>query len=225
MSDRFNSCVSTGDSFGRFAYYLKRPSCAGQPNAFALQSQQHTTPKAAPESLSAASHSRLLLPMNLSNCPLEIFSFVNEFAAQSTVSLTLLHVVDPASCKPGLVENRLLAAKGHLERLASKFVRPGISADSCVCAGKPAEEILTHAGQSKADLIILSSYKDCSPRRKPQSDIVEQVLGSAPCDVSLLSVRTHFDCEEQWAAVEDVVAALNYVGLLKPSNRWTLVAS
>jgi len=163
--------------------------------------------------------------MNLRKCPLEVFSFVNEFVGQPALSLTLFHVVDPASCKPGLVENRLLSAKGHLERLASKFVRPGISADSCVCAGKPAEEILTLAGQSKADLIILSSYKDCSPRRKPQSDTVEQVLGSAPCDVSLLHARTHFDCEEQWAAIEDVVAALNYVGLLKPSNRWTLVAS
>ena len=118
------------------------------------------------------------------------------------------------------------AAKEHLERLASRFVSSNISTCSCVGVGNPAEQILAHARQSGADMIILPSYKDWSlAQLKLRPGAVGQVLNSAPCNVSLLHVRTHFNCEEQWALVEDIVAALDYVGLLKPTNRWVAVGS
>ncbi len=166
---------------------------------------------------------RLLVPINIRKCPLEVFSTIREFGGRPGVSLTLLHVIDPESLRADSIEQAQNAAKENLNRLANRFVPSSIAASTKVCVGKPAEEIPGEAQRCRAELLVLTSYT----ARKIASDgfrngLVGKVIKSAPCSVSLLQVRTYFDCEKQWNLVDDVVAALNYVGLLRPANRWTL---
>lgn len=199
----------------RFRYCLKAAAGTRRSNLNAAQDSHVVNPH------------KLLLPIDLKKCPLEVFSFINEFAEarDHAASLELLHVAAPkfAGSKD---ERAFLAERDLLDRLAGRFVSSKISTSAHVLAGKPAEEIFVHARQSGVDLIILSCFTDCSvPLEKLCSPIVRELIRSAPCDISLLRVRTYFDCVRQWALVEDIVNALDYVGLFKPVDRWVPVTS
>jgi hypothetical protein len=68
---------------------------------------------------------------------------------------------------------------------------------------------------------MLTSHKDFSAGKRPlEPGIVGSVLGADPCVISLLHLRTSFNCEAQWELVDELVAALDYVGLLKPVKPW-----
>ena len=48
---------------------------------------------------------RILLPLDIRKCPLEVFSVVNGLAKQPGITVTLLHAVTSEYCRPG--EGRL----------------------------------------------------------------------------------------------------------------------
>lgn len=160
---------------------------------------------------------KILLPIDLAQCPLEVFPFVNNLARRRRATVTLLHVLTPEILELRLLDTALATAKEYLDRLARKFVHPELALQSHVRLGQPAHEIITEAQEIGAKVIVLTSH-DAAPRGKRHSSsaIVENVLGAAPCHVSHLLVRTHFNCELQWDLVDEVAAALDYVGLLKP---------
>jgi nucleotide-binding universal stress UspA family protein len=162
---------------------------------------------------------RILLPVDITKCPLEVFSFVNKFANEHRVTVILLHVVNLNAMVP---DNRVFdalsgAAGQHLKRLAEKFLNPDLSVRLRVRIGRPAQEILAEARESNVDLIVLTSYGGCSSWKRPfQPRIVEKVIRAVPCNATLLHVRTRFNCEEDWGCVDEMVAALEYTGLRKP---------
>jgi universal stress protein A len=164
---------------------------------------------------------RILLPIDIAKCPLEVFSFVNKFADEHRVAVTLLYVVN---LRVVVLENRVLddlshAAQQHLKRLSEKFLNPNVSLRLRVRVGKAAQEILAEARESNVDLIILSSYGGCPVWKRPfQPRIVEKVLRAAHCNATLLRVRTQFNCEEDWGAINDIISALQYTGLLESPN-------
>jgi len=168
---------------------------------------------------------RILLPIDIANCPLEVFCFVNRFAKDSDVTVTLLHVVtlNVVPMRNGIYEELCREAEQHLEKLAKKFVRPALSVRMCVRAGKVAAEIVAEAKEWNADLIILSSHQKSAWKKACLRFVpgtIETVMRRADCSVTLLQVKTHFDCQQQWAFVDEIIAALNYVGLLKSPESW-----
>ena len=103
---------------------------------------------------------RILLPLDIRGCPLEIFSLLEGFSKRPEVTLTLLHVVhlDIVASDNRVCQELALAAQGYLERLAQQFVHPVTSTVVHVRFGKPAEQILKEAKAEKVELIILPTY-------------------------------------------------------------------
>ncbi len=84
---------------------------------------------------------RILLPLDIRKCPLEVFSVVKDLAKQRGVTVTLLHVVslNIAAPEKGVYEQLAREAHWHLERLAGGCLRPGVTTITRVRFGKPAE--------------------------------------------------------------------------------------
>ena len=155
---------------------------------------------------------RILLPLDLRKCPLEVFSVVNGLAKQSGVTVTLLHVVSLSIAAP---ENRVYEQFGqeahwHLERLARRCLRPGVPTITRVRFGKPAEEILAEAAEGNVDLIVLASglpsfWNRLFARLLPR--VVERVIRRACCGVFLTTVKKWFNCENAWGRPENSTQA------------------
>ena len=103
------------------------------------------------------------------------------------------------------------SAEQHLKQLSERFLNPNLCVRLRVRVGRPAPEILAEARGSNVDLIVLTSYGGWSFWKRPfQPRIVEKVVRDAPCNATLLRVRTRFDCEEDWTCVDDIISALEY---------------
>ena len=78
---------------------------------------------------------RILLPLDIRRCPLEIFSVVEGFSKRPGVTLILLHVVHLNIVAPDnrVYEELALEAQGYLERLAQAICPPD-NFDSCPCS-------------------------------------------------------------------------------------------
>src|SRR6266853_6756797 len=103
---------------------------------------------------------KILLPLDIRECPLEVFSFVDGLARRPEVTLILLLVVHVNIVAP---DNRLyrelaLEARLYLERLAKQYVHPITSTILHVRAGRPSEQILEEAKAENVELIILPTY-------------------------------------------------------------------
>src|ERR1035438_5194265 len=138
---------------------------------------------------------RILIPVDIRKCPLEVFSAANGLANQPGANVTLLHVVTLNIGMPekGVYEALARDAHAHLKRLARGCLRPGITTVTRVRFGKPAEEILTEAAAGNIDLIVLPSYPPSFLRRLfgpilPR--VVERVIREAPCGVFLTSASS-----------------------------------
>jgi nucleotide-binding universal stress UspA family protein len=162
---------------------------------------------------------RILLPIDVAQCPLEVFASVNKFARDHRTTLELLHVLGATGAQVGGGERAAAAARGHLERLSQKFFSPALEPRLRVRAGNPAGEIVAEAEESGAELILLTSYRGSSLWKPPvHPGIAERVRGAVDCAVRILQVRTRFNCEQQWEQLDEIVAALDYVGLLRPAG-------
>jgi len=103
---------------------------------------------------------RILLPIDIARCPLEVFDLVNGFARRPEATVTLLHVVNLNIVTPhnGIHEELGQEAESHLEQLAGKHLHPLASVLIHVRAGSPVQQILAEARAEKVDLIILPTY-------------------------------------------------------------------
>jgi nucleotide-binding universal stress UspA family protein len=158
---------------------------------------------------------QILIPVDIHQCPLELFSFANGLAAQD-VTVTLLHVV---------ASNKSSAnARGPepilcLQRLERKFLSRQLDSRVSVRAGTPAEEILAEARQIGADLIVLTSFTSASEKELPS--IAKTVIQQAACEVILLRVTTRLDCKDQQIWSGDTVAMKEPKQMPTPLNSQT----
>jgi len=150
---------------------------------------------------------RILLPLDIRKCSLEVFSVVNGLAKQQGVTVTLLHVVtlNIAAPEKGVYEALGQDARWHLERLARGCLNPSVTANTRARFGKPAEEILAEAAAGSADLIVLASkppsfwsrfFGPLVPR------VVERMIREASCGVFLTTAKKWFNCENIWGHPE-----------------------
>jgi nucleotide-binding universal stress UspA family protein len=146
---------------------------------------------------------RILLPLDIRKCPLDVFSVVNGLANHPGATVILLHVVTLSIAAPekGVYEQLGRDAHWYLERLAGQCVRAGVDTSIRVRFGKPADEILAEAEDEGVDLIVLASklpsfwrclFAPIVPR------VIERVVREATCGVFLTAAKRRFNCEDIW---------------------------
>jgi nucleotide-binding universal stress UspA family protein len=189
-----------------------KPSIVSNARTFCRRSES------SPDTPQRTSPKRILLPIDVAKCPLEVFPFVNELAEEHAAAIILLHVLNRQATNGEFQKDSVRAAEEQLEQLARKFINPRLALRTHVRTGTPSDAILAEATQSSVDLIVLTSYASSSIGKRPvRSQIVQTVLNTASCNITLLPVRTSFHCAQQWELVDEIVRALNYVGLLRPA--------
>jgi nucleotide-binding universal stress UspA family protein len=172
---------------------------------------------------------RVLVPIDTTRCPLEVFGVLNRFGRKHEVTAILLHVIGLRVAAP---ENRVYdelvqEARWYLQRLADQHIDRSASTLIRVRIGNPAEEILAEAKAEGVTLILLTSHgPSCRTRLKllwkPVSGAVlsssaGKLIREAPCDVFVLPAKTRFNCERVWGRPTD--NALQRSAVPCPSNR------
>jgi|SRR5579862_7642175 len=152
---------------------------------------------------------RILLPLDIYKCPVEIFSLVNRLTGQMRAKLVLLHVINPKNnSQRGHVQELEQQARECLTRLIEENVRRGTVAIPHVRIGQAADQILEEAAQEKVDLIVLPTFGPswwsklwllCAPRtRRVVSFLAERIIREASCGVFLAAVNTRSNCAKRW---------------------------
>jgi|SRR5208282_5462437 len=155
---------------------------------------------------------RLLLPVDIARCPLEVMELVNGFASRPEVTIILLHVLNSVGAP-----SRFMAkpprpsrerALWYLARLAKKYIHPIASTITRVRSGDVAEQILEEARIGNADLIILPTYRPSlwdslralwrAGYKAFTSPLAERLIKEANCSVFLVGAKTRFNCERAW---------------------------
>jgi len=153
---------------------------------------------------------RILLPLDVARCPLEVFELVNGFASRPEVTVILLHVLKTS--RPAVPaasgESQRRQAQWYLEHLADQHLNPIASTLAHVRAGEPAEQIVAEARAENVDLIILPAYGPSLWSRLTAlcrvtasaivSPLVEHVIRQAACGVFVVLAKTRLNCEQAW---------------------------
>jgi len=137
---------------------------------------------------------RFLVPVDFSESSLRALRHAVELARDSGGSLTIVHVVaaDYGWLDIGREQYRDLdkalqkQAATELRALADANVPRNVPADLEVRIGRPAEEIVAAANESKSDLIVLSTRGLTGLDRYLIGSVAERVTRLAPCPVYLM---------------------------------------
>jgi nucleotide-binding universal stress UspA family protein len=136
----------------------------------------------------------LLVPVDFSDSSVRALHHAVDLATESHGSLIILHVVpaDYGWLAIGREESRDLdkalqrQAVDRLRALANAHVRQNVPVDLEVRLGRPAEEIVAAATESKCDLIVLSTRGDTGLDRYLIGSVADRVARLAPCPVFLM---------------------------------------
>lgn len=137
---------------------------------------------------------RFLVPVDFSDSSLRALRYAVGLAEESGGSLTIVYVVaaDYGWLDLGREQYRDLdkalqkQAAAELRALADINVPRNMRADLEVRIGRPAEEIVAAASESKSDLIVLSTRGLTGLDRYLIGSVAERVARLAPCPVSLM---------------------------------------
>jgi universal stress protein A len=143
---------------------------------------------------SRANARRLLVPVDFSESSVRALRHAVKLAAESNGSLTVVHVIpaDYGLLGIGREEFRELdkslqrQAANHLRALAKVEIPRNVQADLEVRLGRPAEEIVAAAKESKSDLIVLSTNGANGLDRLLIGSVADRVARLAPCPVFLM---------------------------------------
>jgi nucleotide-binding universal stress UspA family protein len=150
---------------------------------------------------------RLLLPIDLAKCPLEIFQLANGFTKPFDGEVILLHVFDRRknAAPSGVIEADIRRAMRHLERLGRDHLSPTIAVTAQVRIGIPHEEILAESTVKNVDLILLPTFSPSIWRRLSGvicGETARYLAIGAQCRVFVVDVQTRLDCFRRWANEE-----------------------
>lgn len=96
-----------------------------------------------------------------------------------------------------LEEQFSLRLKSILEQEAEKLKKEGVTVDTIVRTGNPADEIVSLASSEKADLVVMTTHGRRGFMRFMLGSVAEKVVRTSPC--SVLVVRP---TEEEQSALE-----------------------
>lgn len=124
----------------------------------------------------------ILVPLDLVRGPANALVSVQQMAAESPVSITLLHVIDLNVFPPQPQVNQELCAESEaaLRKLARLFFGSEQDVKTVVRLGLPADEIIAEAKSQEADLIVMCGP---APRRLRflRRGTTQRVLRTASC--------------------------------------------
>jgi nucleotide-binding universal stress UspA family protein len=158
---------------------------------------------------------RILLPIDVRRCPLEVFETANGFAKSPHSSLSLLHVVNLNIAPPDyrIYEELSHEAQSYLLRLADRYVHPLVRRQVHIRIGNTVDQILAQAKAENTDLILLPTYcpshwhRLCAfwrPAATPLvSRLADKLIRKATCPVFLVQAKSRFNCEAAWDRVEN----------------------
>jgi nucleotide-binding universal stress UspA family protein len=104
-------------------------------------------------------------------------------AAERDAKLTLLHVLPEESRNYPDRTRVLRFAMEQMQSLLPANASSSRRTELAVDAGDPAEEIVRHASDQRADLIVMGLAGDSDFSSKGSSGVTHRVVGAAPCPV------------------------------------------
>lgn len=153
---------------------------------------------------------RILFPVDIDRCPLDVFPLVNRLACRPGTKLYLLHIITLNILPPeSRIYDELAAdAKAHLERLCRDHL-PSVPAPIIrVRFGKAVNEILAQIKQEQVDAVVLPTRGPSLAERfrhmwkegpnPTMSRGVNQILNNAECSVMIVGSRVRFNCNREW---------------------------
>ncbi len=145
---------------------------------------------------------RILLPIDLSRCPLDAFPLINTVVEHSAdVTVILLHVLNVNILAP---ESRVYdalcdRARRRLHFLAREYLHPRLDACVRVRVGDPFEEIEAEARQQEIQLIVLPTFESSLWKRlfaPVLPRVAERLARRAPCPVYAIRAERFFNFEK-----------------------------
>jgi universal stress protein A len=141
----------------------------------------------------------ILVPIDFSDCSKKALQYALPLAKEHAAALTLLYVVPPAygGGEYGTIDYVQLEAttreggERELSKLVVDEVRGEVSADTLVCVGSPAREIVETARRLPADLIVISTHGRTGLKHVFLGSVAEHVVQSAPCPVLVVREQEH----------------------------------
>jgi nucleotide-binding universal stress UspA family protein len=148
---------------------------------------------------------RILVPVDFSDSSARALRHSAEQVAESGGSLLIVHVVsaDYGWLGIGRDESRDLdcslqrQAADRLRAFADEHVRDSVAAELQVRIGRPAEEIVAAAKESKCDTIVISSRGLTGLDRYLIGSVADRVTRLAPCPVFLIPPDKHSSDRKQ----------------------------
>jgi nucleotide-binding universal stress UspA family protein len=140
---------------------------------------------------------KILVTTDFSNQALPAVRYALAFGSALGASVTLLHVIEPASPMAGM-ESLVLArtdsevealAGQELEALARRESKGNVKMTTMVRSGKPFHEIALVAGERRADLIVIATHGHTGLERVMLGSTAERVVRHAPCPVLTIPTR------------------------------------
>jgi len=149
-------------------------------------------------------HQRILVPLDGSELAEQVLPYVAELVRPGQTRIHLLSVLTVgvsertvalvSSCPPGLhlpvtISYGRARLEVYLREVAASLRECGARVQHTVREGHPAEEILIHAQEIGADLIVMNIHGLSGVSRWVFGSVADRVLRSAPCPVLLMRAQ------------------------------------
>jgi nucleotide-binding universal stress UspA family protein len=133
---------------------------------------------------------RILVPVDFSDCSLEAMEYTIQTAREFAASVTILHVIEPASygldftlVHAGDAQKTTQALEKRLGEFTALLKEQGIPARHVLRSGAPGQAILDGASAAEADLIVMGTHGRRGFSHLVSGSVAEAVLRQAPCPV------------------------------------------
>ncbi len=133
---------------------------------------------------------RILVPVDFSDCSIEAMEYTIQAAREFAASVTILHVIEPASYgldftinHAGHAQKTAAAIEKRLEEFTALLKGQGIASRHVLQSGAPGDAILNGARAAEADLIVMGTHGRRGFSHLVSGSVAEAVLRQAPCPV------------------------------------------
>ena len=137
---------------------------------------------------------KIVWPTDFSNPAYEGLKVAVELAEQFGAEMLLVHVVTPMPTMcggaaptgfhiPTVIEEIRESAKHSLEKIRRDRIPAEIAVRAFVIDGRPAQEIVSLAGQEKADIIVIPTQGESGWQRFIFGSVAEKLVRYADCTV------------------------------------------
>jgi nucleotide-binding universal stress UspA family protein len=138
---------------------------------------------------------RILVPVDFSDCSLDALEFGALIARRANVSMKLLHVLEPVSYGLDFTlphraqrESSKTAIRNRLSDLVSTLTSLGLASEFLMSGGLPADSILDAARSQSVDVIVMGTHGRRGLSHALFGSVAESVLRRSSCPV--LTVRS-----------------------------------